>query len=59
VDVQRAPHELQQYLAHEFSALTADRDFMEALPGHLLPDIASQERIYIVLDRIQRIAVQG
>jgi hypothetical protein len=46
---------LQQYLAHEFSALLTERDFLEALPGHLLPDAASQQRIRIVVNRMQQI----
>jgi hypothetical protein len=57
-EVQRAPLELQQHLSHEFSALTADRGFVEALPGHLLPDTTSQQRIYIVMDRIQQITMR-
>jgi len=49
---------LRQYLSDEFSALLADRDFREALPGHLLPDAVSQQRIRIVVDRIQQIALK-
>lgn len=56
-EVHRAALELQKYLAEEFSLLTADRDFLEALPGHLLPDAVSQQRIAIVMDRIRQIAV--
>jgi predicted nucleotidyltransferase len=55
---QQADPELQKYLSEEFSALLADRDFLEALPGHLLPDAASQQRIRIVVDRIQQIATK-
>ncbi len=46
---------LQQYLADEFSALLAERDFLEALPGHMLADVASQQRIRIVVSRMQQI----
>jgi hypothetical protein len=42
-------------LADEFSALLAERDFLEALPGHMLPDVASQRRIRIVVSRMQQI----
>jgi predicted nucleotidyltransferase len=50
-----APASLRQYLSDEFARLLADRDFLEALPGHLLPDTISQQRIRIVLDRLQQI----
>jgi len=46
---------LRQYLAEEFSALIADRDFLDALPGHLLPDATSQQRINIVMARMQQL----
>ena len=55
VEVQQAAPSLQQYLSAEFSALLAERDFLEALPGHLLPDAVSQQRIPIVLQRMQQI----
>ncbi|MGO9865677.1 MAG: hypothetical protein ACLPLR_18895 [Terriglobales bacterium] len=54
-EAQQAATSLQQYLSGEFSALLSDRDFLEALPGHLLPDAASQQRIPIVLGRMQQI----
>lgn len=54
-EVEQTAPSLQQYLADEFSALLAERDFLEALPGHMLPDVASQQRIRIVLTRMQQI----
>jgi predicted nucleotidyltransferase len=54
-EVHQAAPSLQQYLSDEFSALLAERDFLEALPGHLLPDAVSQQRIPIVLQRMQQI----
>ena len=39
------PSDLQKYLSDEFRALLSNRDFREALPGHLLPDAASQQRL--------------
>jgi predicted nucleotidyltransferase len=53
-EVREAGAELQQYLSEEFSALLAARAFLEALPGHLLPDAASQQRIGIVMDRMRQ-----
>jgi hypothetical protein len=55
-EVLQADHELRRFLAEEFSGLLANRDFLEALPGHLLPDVASQRRLDILLGRVQQIA---
>ena len=58
-EVQETEDRLRQYLSDELSTLLADRNFMEALPGHLLPDAASQQRLRIVLHRIEQIAQKG
>jgi hypothetical protein len=58
-EVQQSETSLQQYLSREFSALLEERDFLEALSGHMLPDVVSQQRVRIVLSRIQRIAGRG
>jgi hypothetical protein len=55
-EVQRAATSLQQYLSEEFLSLLSELDFLEALPGHMLPDTVSQQRVRIVLDRIRQIA---
>jgi hypothetical protein len=54
-EVEQSAPLLRQYLSIEFSALLAERDFLEALPGHLLPDAVSQQRVHIVLRRIQQL----
>jgi predicted nucleotidyltransferase len=54
-ETQQAATSLQQFLSEEFSALLGERDFLEALPGHLLPDAVSQRRFRIVLNRMQQI----
>lgn len=54
-EAQQAATSLQQFLSEEFSALLGERDFLEALPGHLPPDAVSQQRIRIVLNRMQQI----
>lgn len=54
-EVQQCEPLLRQYLKDEFSGLLSERDFLEALPGHLLPDAASQQRIRVVLDRMRLI----
>ena len=56
-EVQGADLPLRQYLSDEFRALLSDRDFLEALPGHLLPDTASQQRTGLVVERIRRLVM--
>jgi predicted nucleotidyltransferase len=58
-EVERCAALLQQYLKKEFARLLLERDFVEALPGHLLPDQVSQQRIRIVLERIRQIVGRG
>ena len=55
IETQASGALLRQYLADEFSALLGERDFLDALPGHMLPDMASQQRIRIVVNRMQQI----
>lgn len=54
-EVSKSERDLRKYLSAKFKSLLADSQFRDALPGHLLPDAASQERITIVLERIQQI----
>jgi hypothetical protein len=58
-EVHRAPAELQKYLGDEFRALLSNRDFLEAAPGHLLPDAASQQRLGLVMNRMQQFLVES
>jgi hypothetical protein len=55
-EVHLAPEDLRNYLSEEFRASLSNRDFLEALPGHLLPDAASQQRLALVMRRIQKLA---
>jgi hypothetical protein len=52
-EARSAPEDLRAYLALEFSSLLRDRNFIDALPGHLPPDGASQARIPILHERLQ------
>jgi predicted nucleotidyltransferase len=58
-EVSAAEQELRRYLYKQFQSLLANRDFLEALPGHLLPDHASQRRASIVIERIQQFAIES
>jgi predicted nucleotidyltransferase len=51
--------DLQKYLCDEFSALLSNRSFLDALPGHLLPDSASQQRAGLILARMKQMTLQG
>jgi hypothetical protein len=51
--------ELRMYLSKQFSSLLLSRDFLDALPGYLLPDNASQRRIQIILGRLHEVAKES
>lgn len=55
-EVASSSPELRAFLSETFAAFLADEDFLESIPGHLLPDPANQGRYAIVLDRIKQIA---
>jgi hypothetical protein len=44
------------YVAGVLHSLIKDQAFLDALPGHLLPDTASQARVPLLVDRIKQIA---
>ncbi len=58
-EIRDASRDLQEYLSREFGALLSNRAFMEALPGHLLPDVSSQERLSLVVTRMQQFVIEG
>ena len=55
-DVQKSDRKIKRYLAGQFKRLLGDDEFLDALPGHLPPDPASQERLSIVENRMMQIA---
>jgi hypothetical protein len=44
------------YIAREFGAFLETSAFLDALPGYLLPDPGSQERLPILKGRITQIS---
>jgi hypothetical protein len=44
-EIQHAPKELKGYLASEIQKLLGRQEFLDVLPGYLLPDVASQARL--------------
>lgn len=55
-EVLHAPEDVRRFLAMSFQEFIGSRDFLEALPGHLLPDPASQQRISLIMGRIHTLA---
>lgn len=55
-EVNLAKVDLRKYLSDQFEALLSNRDFLDAVPGFLLPDAASQQRLGLVLRRMTRLA---
>jgi len=55
-EINNLPHPLHSYLSNQFAELIKDPDFIECLPGHLLPDTASQERLPFLLKLLHQLA---
>ncbi len=55
-EIDDLPDPLHSYIASQFTILINAPDFIECLPGHLLPDTASQERLPRLLDILHRLA---
>lgn len=55
-EVRTAAEEVKDFLSRTFGEFLQNRDFLDALPGHLMPDSASQQRIPLLMERIRNIA---
>ena len=55
-EIQAAQSDVRSYLAKEIAKLLGARGFVDAFPGHLAPDSASQDRITTVMARLREIA---
>jgi hypothetical protein len=55
-EVRAGAAEFRAYVRAEIKRLLATPRFLDALPGHLLPDAASQSRISVVLARLEGLA---
>jgi hypothetical protein len=55
-EVQASAGDLRAYVRAGIKALLTAPGFLDALPGYLLPDAASQSRIDIVLRRLEELA---
>jgi predicted nucleotidyltransferase len=54
-EVEDCPSDLTDYLSARLRVFTSNEQFIDSIPGHLLPDEASQGRIPLVLERITAI----
>jgi predicted nucleotidyltransferase len=55
-EISGAPKDVREYISGKVAGLLETRQFLDALPGYLLPDDASQGRIKILMDRLKQIA---
>lgn len=55
-EILAGPNDVRAYIAAEIAKLLASPAFMDALPGYLLRDEASQARVLILLARLKKIA---
>ena len=55
-EVQVAEEDVRSFLSQSFRRLLQKPDFLDALPGHLLPDDASQRRLPVLKQRCLEIA---
>lgn len=55
-EIRAARSDVRSYLAKEFRKLLSTRAFDDALPGHVPPDAASQERVGTIISRLEEIA---
>jgi predicted nucleotidyltransferase len=58
-EIANADAEVRKYIASEIGALLKNEDFLDALPGFLLPDAASQARRPSLEQRLRAIATQS
>lgn len=55
-ELREAPPEVRGYVSDTVAAWLRDNDFMEALPGQLAGDDASQARVSVLVARLRSIA---
>ena len=55
-EISAGAEDVRAYIAAEIRKLLAIREFLDALPGYLLPDQASQARVSILLERLKKIS---
>lgn len=54
-EIKSSPESVQGFLKQQFESLLTNSEFQDALPGHLPPDPASQERLPLLLEKLNHI----
>jgi hypothetical protein len=55
-EVRNADEVVKNAIKEQFSVLTKNERFLEAIPGHLPGDAASQARLPLIMERIDALA---
>ena len=55
-EVLHAPQDVQGYIREEFAKLLGTEDFVDALPGFLVPDESGQARLQVLQQRLEALA---
>jgi predicted nucleotidyltransferase len=55
-EVRASPEAVKVFLSRSFKYFLLNRDFLDSLPGYLLPDFASQRRMPLLMERIRAVA---
>lgn len=55
-EVLHAPQDVQGYIREEFAKLLGTEDFVDALPGFLMPDESGQARLQVLQQRLEALA---
>jgi hypothetical protein len=56
IELIAAASDVRAYVASMVRGFVGDPAFIDVLPGHLPPDVASQGRLPVLLDRLRSIA---
>jgi hypothetical protein len=55
-ELEASPPELRTYVGEAIRGLIAEPRFLDALPGHLLPDAANQARLGQLTEKLQALS---
>lgn len=55
-EIRSAASDVRSYIAEHFRGFLNTRGFIDAVPGHILPDEINQKRVVSVIERIRRIS---
>jgi hypothetical protein len=55
-EIKSSSDELKTFVSTTFRPFLTDRNFLDAVPGHLLPDSASQARLPLLIKLLEEIA---